>query len=496
MPTQMPRQENVAEVIGEYSRSPQQLDTTNELSVAKLSMMENDRDGEAVPIDISAKDFLSAVSPVQYRHLQVMANREYIPDTLTNRTRSHAENTTKKSVHREPRFRFFLFKGSKQLNIILETYKPTSIPKDFDMNSFLYEFYAAIFHDEDTEIQKICDDNEMWHLVLVGYRPLTVEERTSSKKVSLWRIIAAVSFKPSVEDVKCIYLAWLAVSVEKATWELWFPGKPEAAKDPVKLFFDGKQFNDGKGLGTTMMACMQHVCKMIVSGRSSNATQDDVNVMETIYCQSNEQSLRFYKVGLCMIEQPTTDHFPPWIKDAFIESFFLYSVRLQGRILDLRPPDIGSENMQVRKAIRSSIVLCYQVSPVEGDQFVLVDKVRSQISLEDSLFYQPKNVKFDKQEFIILSTSDGIPKYKTNQRVTKETSYQLLKQKFRFQEGEATLISVPAHILGLCLVKILAYELIMSSDEDVFQKVFAKKGKELPLLDSFFDTEFNQLMDH
>jgi hypothetical protein len=307
----------------------------NELSVNKLHLMEEDKTGEALPIDIAAKDFLQRVTSVQYRDISIMANREFVPDTPSNRTRSH-DDTTKPSLQKIPRFRFFIFKGTRQFNKILAMYKPHAMPVDATFETYIVNaFYMRVFKDEDEELKKLNEDEDMWHIILVGHRPLTAEEVENNFCESPWRIIAAASFKPSVRNQRSIYLSWIAVSSEKTALELW--GSRRRDDTRAKLFFDGRQFNHCKALGTTMMACVQHICKMISDGRPTPKTKPNRSqAMETIYCQSSDQSLHFYKFGLGMIEMPVTDHIPGWIRDSFIESIKVLPVYLQGKILDIR----------------------------------------------------------------------------------------------------------------------------------------------------------------
>jgi hypothetical protein len=75
------------------------------------------------------------------------------------------------------------------------------------------QFYLKSFPSEKEETYKLMTDKDMWHLVLIGRE----QARESNWEASdlIWKVIASASFQP-MDDLKTIYLSWLAVSCMKA----------------------------------------------------------------------------------------------------------------------------------------------------------------------------------------------------------------------------------------------------------------------------------------
>jgi hypothetical protein len=144
-------------------------------------------------------------------------------------------------------------------------------------------------------------------------------------------MLSACSFA-EYADIKLLYLRWLAVHLkEKAIYERW-NNKRSTVSTKNAEYFNKIHLSNGKGFGTTMVASAQWICSVI-----SEVDRDPFSII----VQSSTNALSFYCFGLGMTKVTTNELIPPVIANKFLDTADLITMRLDGSVLELRPPDIS-----------------------------------------------------------------------------------------------------------------------------------------------------------
>jgi hypothetical protein len=279
-------------------------------------------DHEAPPIELPMSFFVRQGGFV-YKNLDVMAKREYsAPNTETGtRLRTSASSPERKKKHemRKPRFVFWLFKGTSSIQNLLNEYFSAEIinKKRQTFNDFVIKhFYLEIFPGEASALQKLNSDQDMWHLLLVGHvhKPFIGELS--------WQIISACSFK--LIDDGSVLLLWIATSHKKAKFQKWTSQsapkhKGKSDKSEVAAFFDGRSFNQGRGIRTTMLVIVEEAMEYLVSvlyPKDHRMYQRKA----MIFCQAAMDPYVFYKVSAGMVALSTGIHeFPSNLKESLMD---------------------------------------------------------------------------------------------------------------------------------------------------------------------------------
>jgi hypothetical protein len=107
----------------------------------------------------------------------------------------------------------------------------------------------------------------------------------------------------------------------------------------LKLLYDEKTFNGGKGIGKTMIAVLQYISSLIAQARVPDETKRD---SLRILCESNLKALKFYKVGVGKIEFDVDKEgtVPESIKKKVFFTWSLAPLKLYDSVFELRPPKI------------------------------------------------------------------------------------------------------------------------------------------------------------
>jgi hypothetical protein len=134
-------------------------DVLESVSVRKIKLMDDDA-GEVsssvkLAIDVPVKDLLPLVSKSHYEAMEVLSQREF--------------SSLGKTPSRQSRFRFLIFKGRKQFSrYIYARYDQFSVLNLYGL--LVEKFYLKLFADEKDELTKMIKDDDMWHILLIGYR--------------------------------------------------------------------------------------------------------------------------------------------------------------------------------------------------------------------------------------------------------------------------------------------------------------------------------------
>jgi hypothetical protein len=142
-------------------------DVLETISVRKIKLMDDDAANNSskvkLAIDVPVKDLLPLVSNSHYEAMEVLSQREFSSSGVT--------------PTRQPRFRFLIFKGKKQFAYYI--YPRYDRFSALNLYGFLVEkFYLKLFADEKDELTKMINDDDMWHILLIGYRlPTEKDER-------------------------------------------------------------------------------------------------------------------------------------------------------------------------------------------------------------------------------------------------------------------------------------------------------------------------------
>ena len=295
-------------------------DTVIHLFRQKLEELANEPD--SVPIDVTLQTMIDQVG-FAYKGMDILANREY---------KISSTDDPNKAV-RTKRFRLFVAKGPGQLRSMFSTSQRYQEAVSSDGHGKMGQFYSYIFNSEPVEnIEASLNDPECWHLVLVGYRN-RYESDEKVQSFEPWIILAACSFINFPEHFS-LNIKWLAVDgSEKATHGRWNPGGNNRKHDKdVESYFDDESFRFSKGLGTTMLALSQYVCK--------NLNRSERTV--AIYVQSSLQSLAFYKLAIGMTEVTNISTVPQEIEATFLISKNLVLLKLDDEVTISRPPTIST----------------------------------------------------------------------------------------------------------------------------------------------------------
>jgi hypothetical protein len=501
--------------------------TLDSTSVEKIKLMDDDvasKPKEAVlPIDIPVRDLLSLVSAGNhYEAMEVLAQRDY----------SSIEVPSK----RQARFRFLIFKGRKQFQgHIYPRYDGFSCVNSTDL--LVRTFYVKVFKAEEVNLKEACNDKHMWHIVLIGYRPPTEKENRDHdtfllnrrkqnkkkkeqnkkffedddptffpKKPSLWHVIAACTFKLLTDDNATIYVPFLAVTDEKASLKEWqfFAKNSKPKGDQLKslqLLYDEKSFNGGKGIGKTMIAVLQYISSLIAQARVPDETKRD---SLRILCESNLDALKFYKVGVGMIEFDVDQEgsVPQSLKEKVYFTWSLTPLKLYDAVFDLRPPNIKSSFFDMERLLKKALVFIYRLERRTPTNEIFNQLPRNVQTALQSFFYQPadelvtrlcSNRQTDLQHLVesSLLKNHQIPK---NSPLTTVASSLVLQSFFGdLEAGEIQLCPMTSEGLGFCLLRCLVYDMIQALPEAV--RAYFHNEAHTNMNDWFFDKTDNRSLD-
>ena len=400
-----------------------------------------DPDNQA-PCDVALSSFLR-IAGFEYSDLSMLAVREYFVDP------------TAEVLVRCPRVRLILAKGKFCLEKIFvpDRYKPL---QESGCNGYeaVLQFYEEVFG-KDPGITPVLDDPDAWHLILVGYRrALPAEEKELGAKFNPWCILSACSFS-EYADIKILYLRWLAVHLkEKAIYERWNNKRSTVSSEKEK-YFNNKPLSNGKGIGTTMVASAQWICSVI-----SEADRAPFSII----VQSSMDASSFYSFGLGMTKVTNDELIPPEIADKLLVTPDLITMRLDGSVLELRPPNI------------SEIPFSFGDIWSTGLRHYLETMTASKLALPPNASFDVPHPRYNDGSFIYnmkkltikehsklkwvfegqKELSSGT-KYGFNGRLNTKDQEYLFHHHFPSTAQDSCLIVVPQEICGLFLTRMLIH---------------------------------------
>jgi hypothetical protein len=428
-------------------------------------------DEDSNPIDVPMKEVHDNAG-FYYGITECLSCRQFNPSA---RLRSDAAATTETSGERRPRFRYWLAKGCKSFNKIINYYKALNeVTATADIDEILFGFYANCFQqNEYVEIEKLKNKEDIWHLAFVGYKNLNVPDNSES----YWTVLAACSFTP-LQDQKHIYLQWIAVDKNVAEWNDWNNTTQPTKKDSdLSKFFDGSHFRYGKGIGMNMVGILQYICielalpvlpPNVKQAPTPNTTtlhsSKDLSVYTSIICQSSYEALSFYKVGCGMVEiTPKKVPLEIFTSNTYIRTNQLIPVELYGYLWERRSPKIKTVECTIPSFIKKSVYDCY---------FALQSRPRihtqlKQSSSESALFQLNENnwkKLVNQKESVELDLDDKI-QYKTGGLCSSITSERLIVKKLNIDGSNFSLLNIPQEIVSYVIMRILVLEFLDGSHD-------------------------------
>jgi hypothetical protein len=434
-----------------------------------LQRMKSDEDSN--PMDLSMNEVHDNAG-FYYGITACLSSRQFNPSA---RLRSDAAATTETSGERRPRFRYWLAKGCKGFNKIINYYKSLNeVTATADIDEILFGFYANCFHqNEYVEIEKLKNKEDIWHLAFVGYKNLKVPDNSESH----WTVLAACSFTP-LQDQKHIYLQWIAVDKNVAEWNDWNNISQHTNKDSdLSKFFDGSHFRYGKGIGMNIVGIIQYICielalpvlpPNVKQAPTPNTTtlhsSKDISFYTSIICQSSYEALSFYKAGCGMVEINSTKvPLEVIASNTYIQSYQLIPVELYGYLWERRSPEIKTKLCSIPSFIKKSVYDCY---------FALQSRPQipshlKQSSSESDLYQLNENdlKKLHNQgDSVKLDLNDGIH-YKTGGLCSSINSEKLIVKTLSIDESKFSLLQVPQEIVSFVILRILVLEFLDGSHD-------------------------------
>jgi hypothetical protein len=152
MPTLINRAPSPGVTVGDQVLQSQKLPPETQSLQTQLRKMFADNDGAEEPVEVNLINMCN-MTGVMYNRVEVLTSRQYTTGNI-----------------RVSRFRLWIAKGPSQFNKFFKLHH-AEFDDSYDFNKFLIQrFYNPIFFTEEEDLAKLSYDNDMWHIVLVGFQ--------------------------------------------------------------------------------------------------------------------------------------------------------------------------------------------------------------------------------------------------------------------------------------------------------------------------------------
>jgi hypothetical protein len=214
-------------------------------NVANLVKIRDDQD--AKPIEVGMETLCKMI----YNHpgLHSMYKRDF-----------SVKDGNGKEV-REKRFRFVITKN-KMFAAIVKRHGLGEVGLDTAQQPTIEtilgdKFYCRIFNNEEEAIGKMWSNDDMWHIILIGFPEVL---KTPSER---FEVVGALSFVLNPEKEKGSIISWFCVSDENCDPTKWLmPGRKRSkTRTQFDFFSTDNCFRGGCGIGTTLFCIYQKLCE-------------------------------------------------------------------------------------------------------------------------------------------------------------------------------------------------------------------------------------------
>jgi hypothetical protein len=194
-----------------------------------------------------------------------------------------------------------------------------------------------------------------------------------------------------------------------------------------------------------------------------------------VYCQSNDESLPFYKVGCGFSEISNPEiMIPHRILKGTIDGG-ITDLHLGGNVLELRPPLID-HYIDMDKLVEPAITYLLRIrcnAEIGDFNATIVPDAKS-------CFYGDSKNRLLGEAFGQQLACNSISDVgRRGQRLLTPESQVVMASHLKFDSDQVRLVVLPAKCFGLCILRCLQHDVIMSNNADIVQAFTASQQSSL-----------------